>query len=281
MNTRAKLPPPRSEEAAGYPPAREAPVTLPVGERPVDLRADPFLTCRAEAALSRGAAANEPNSGRNKSGLTRTAQDAARVEIMWPHHRVWRGTQPVSYGSLSPWEFVFGYLSIIKEMDRSEYVLSTMLRTLYNFATACTKHDWACMREAFQIVLLEIESGNLSWADVGPINLILKQAIIDIVARPAEDKDNKGRHVQKADNNNNNNTGSAKRKPRTCTKFQKGLCSEPSSHYLGRYYYHHACANCLKSTSELVSHSASSCSRSGATQPPPPSKNPTGATGGV
>ena len=60
MNTRAKLPPPRSEEAAGYPPAREAPVTLPVGERPVDLRADPFLTCRAEAALSRGAAANEP-----------------------------------------------------------------------------------------------------------------------------------------------------------------------------------------------------------------------------
>ena len=31
MNTRAKLPPPRSEEAAGYPTAREAPVTLPVG----------------------------------------------------------------------------------------------------------------------------------------------------------------------------------------------------------------------------------------------------------
>ena len=63
MNTRAKLPPPRNEEAAGYPTVREAPVTLPIGERPADLRADPFLTCRAEAALSRGAATNEPNSG--------------------------------------------------------------------------------------------------------------------------------------------------------------------------------------------------------------------------
>ena len=115
-----------------------------------------------------GPVTREPSTGRNKSGLTRTAQDAARVKIMWPHHRVWRGIAPVPYGSLSPWEFVFGYLSIVKEMDRSEYVLSTMLRTFYNFALACTKHDWGCMREAFQTVLLEIEAGNLSWADVGP-----------------------------------------------------------------------------------------------------------------
>ena len=109
--------------------------------------------------MARGTNANEPASGRNKSGLTRTAQDAARVEIMWPHHRVWRGKAPVAYGNLTPWEFVFGYLSIVKEMDRTEYVMSTMMRTLFNFALACTKHDWACMREAFQVVLLEIEAG--------------------------------------------------------------------------------------------------------------------------
>ena len=106
----------------------------------VIVRADPFLTCRAEAALTRNVTTNEPASGRNKSGLTRTAQDAARVEIMWPHHRVWRGISPVTYGNLNPLEFVFGYLAIVREMEQSEYVLSTMLRTLYNFALACTKH---------------------------------------------------------------------------------------------------------------------------------------------
>ena len=105
------------------------------------------------------------------------------------------------------------------------------------------------MREAFQIVLLEIEAGNLSWADVGPINLILKQAIIDIVARPTEDKDNKSRQTGKGDG-----TGQAtqKRKPRTCAKYQKGLCTENQNHYLGRWLYHHACSLCLKATSELI-----------------------------
>ena len=243
----------RPQQTTSAPPATglEPRQELPVGERPADFRADPFLTCRVEAALTRNVSSNEPASGRNKSGLTRTAQDAARVEITWPHHRVWLGISPVTYGNLNPWEFVFGYLAIVREMEQSEYVLSTMLCTLYNFALVGTKHDWSFMREAFQIVLLEIEEGNLSWANVGPINLVLKQAIIDIVARPAEDKDGKAQQQNKSEGMGQS---MQKRKQRTCSKYQKGLCTENQNHYLGRWLYHHACAICLKATLELVNH---------------------------
>ena len=171
------------------------------------------------------------------------------------------------------------WLPNVKEMARTEYVLSTMLRTLYNFALACTRHDWACMREAFHTVLLEIEAGTLSWADVGPINLILKQAIIDIVARPAEEKDTKSRQTGKSEAAGSANGGN-KREPRTCTKYQKGICSETHSHYIGRWMYHHSCSICLKQTSELVNHPANDCPRHTQTRNSPAPKNPQGATGG-
>ena len=133
------------------------------------------------------------------------------------------------------------------------------------------------MREAFQIVLLEIEAGNLSWADVGPINLILKQAIIDIVAKPAEDKDGKARQPIKGEGTGQN---TQKRKPRTCAKYQKGLCTENQNHYLGRWLYHHACSVCLKATSELVNHLAINCTRQTTASASPAPKNTGGATGG-
>ena len=73
---------------------------------------------------------------------------------------------------------------------------------------------------------------------------------------------------------------SNKRKPRTCSKYQKGTCGNQSSHYIGRWLYHHACSVCLKQTGELVNHPASNCSRQ--QQPPasPAPKNQQGATGG-
>ena len=72
-------------QSAGQPTASAQPtVAIPAGEQPSDLRADPFLTCREEAALQRPATAETSAAGRNKSGLTRTAQDAAKIEIMAP-----------------------------------------------------------------------------------------------------------------------------------------------------------------------------------------------------
>ena len=214
-------------QSSGQPTASAQPtVAILAGEQPSDLRADLFLTCRAEAALQLPATAETTAAGRNKSGLTRTAQDAAKIEIMWPHHRVWRGTTPVAYNNLTPWEFIFGYLSMVKEMQRSEYVLTTMMRILYNFALASTKHDWASMREAFQAVLLELEAGTLTWADVGPRNLLTKQVILDNMAQPVTSDPSKQRAPQKA---GNDQSSPAKRKPRVCNRFQKGTCNEQAT----------------------------------------------------
>ena len=265
-------------QTAGQPTASAQPtVAIPAVEQPSDLRADPFLTCRAEAALHQPTTAETAAAGRNKSGLTRTAQDAAKIEIMWPHHRVWRGTTPVAYNSLTPWEFIFSYLSMVKEMQRSEYVLTTMMRILYNFALASTKHDWASMREAFQAVLLELEAGTLTWADVGPINLLTKQVILDNMARPVTADPSKQRAPPKASNDQNS---LAKRKPRVCNRFQKeGTCNEQATHTVGRWTYHHACVLCLKKTGELLPHPAHICTRQQATEGAAQPKKPRGPSG--
>ena len=85
MTSRPRNSQPRQADEPGAP-ADNNPV--PRGERRGDLRADPFLTVRVEAAMQRQGSQDQPSTGRGKSGLTRTAQDAAKVEIMWPHHRV-------------------------------------------------------------------------------------------------------------------------------------------------------------------------------------------------
>ena len=183
----------------------------------------------------------------------------------------------MAYNSLTPWEFIFGYLSMVKEMQRSEYVLTTMMRILYNFALASTKHDWASMREAFQAVLLELEAGTLTWADVRPINLLTKQVILDNMARPVTADPSKQRAPPKAGNDQN---APAKRKPRVCNRFQKGTCNEQATHTVGRWTYHHACVLCLKQTSELLPHPANTCIRQQATEGAAPPKKPQGAVGG-
>ena len=114
----------------------------------------------------------------------------------------------------------------------------------------------------------------------GPINLILKQAIIDIVARPAEEKEAKVRQPAKVDTANQSSGGGGKRKPRTCTKYQKGVCTEAHSHYIGRWLYHHSCSICLKQTSELVNHPTQDCPRQSQTTASPAPKNPQRAAGG-
>ena len=64
--------------------------TLPPGEKPDDLRKDPFFKMKAQEFLNRQGDTEQPNSGRNtKSGLVRTATDVVKYIIPWPHHVVY------------------------------------------------------------------------------------------------------------------------------------------------------------------------------------------------
>ena len=113
------------------------------------------------------------------------------------------------------------------------------------------------MRESFQVVLLEIEAGTLTWEDVGPIDLLIKQAILDTMVRlQAEASQPKGGTKQ-----DGTAQSPAKRKLCVYNRFQRGACTESSSHSVGRWTYHHACAPCLKQTDELLQHPASACTR--------------------
>ena len=263
--------------------AAAATATLPPGERPEDLRRDPFLKMKAQASLNRPGETEPPNSGRNtKSGLVRTATDVVKYIIPWPHHVVYRAGKPVAYDALTPWEFVFGFLACVRSMDQSSLVINTMMRHLYNFAYAATRQDWPTMRTAFQQIFIEIEAGRLNWTDFAPINTILEQAKFEMVAKSQTEAKPQPKPAGRQDAS----TGNTRRKIRTCNRYQKGTCPDTQGHHTGRYFYHHTCSACNKATGELAYHPAQSCTKYPQTQglntsisSPPEAKNSGGAAG--
>ena len=258
---------------------------LPVGERPQDLRRDPFLKTRVQTFTGRAVEPEAATSGRNaRSGLVRTATDVVKFIIPWPHHVVFRNGQPVPYEALTPGEFVFGFMACIRNMEQTPVVLNTMLRHLYNFSFAASKQDWPVMRTAFQQVFIEVESGQVNWTDFVPINAILEQAKFDLVAKAQTDARSPQKLAAKQDSLNNN----SKKKIRTCNKYQRGQCTDNQSHYVGKWFYHHVCASCYKATGEMTNHASMNCHRNSTApattqgqqsqlQPPTEAKNQAGA----
>ena len=275
---------PTRDEAAGGAEGNSA--QLPAGERPQDLRRDPFLKTKVQAFINKASEPDATTTGRSaKSGLVRTATDVVKFIIQRPHHVVFRNGQPVAYEALTPWEFVFSFMACIRHMEQTPVVLNTMLRHLYNFSFAASKQDWNIMRTAFQQVFIEIEAGRVNWTDFVPINAILEQAKFDLVARAqTEAKGQQKQPPQKLDGQ----TSSAKKKIRTCNKYQRGQCTDTQGHYAGKWFYHHVCASCYKTTGDMIYHPAMNCHKNNTPaqaaqnqqvvqQPPAESKNQAGA----
>ena len=60
---------------------------LPEGERPLELRRDPFLRARVNSFATQTVEQDPPTTvWSTKSGLVCTATDVIKYIIQWPHH---------------------------------------------------------------------------------------------------------------------------------------------------------------------------------------------------
>lgn len=182
-----------------------------------------------------------------KSGSSRTADDIVVRDIAWPHYPVYVGLDrhPLQYGSLTPEQFVFGYLHNMQLESRT--VQRIMLSHLQDLMQDAMDYSWETARSYHKLLLQQFERNLLSWKDS------------DRIAEFRRTHAHRGPLTTVTNASSAPKKGSEKQQ--YCAAYQRGACQQRTDHTNARGFVRHICAYCLRITQTAYPHSEADCRR--------------------
>ena len=169
--------------------------------------------------------------GKFRSQRSNNDQVTAKHQVPRPQNHVLAGTSKarITYDSLSNFQWMAGFLSIIRE-EKSTEVKNAMLDYMSDLMDDAQDFGWASAKGAHALILYRMEEGKVDW---------LSPEKLDHLRRA---------HAQKVLTSNTSNAHSSKSRNDTqgvlCKYFQSGKCSQKSEHTTNGQLYKHHCSHC-------------------------------------
>ena len=165
-----------------------------------------------------------------------------RHKVPWPHEHILGGPtrQRVTYDNLSLTQFVQGFVKNVLD-EPNQKSRDKMLAYLGDLMEDATDFTWANAKAAHAVLLCEMESGVLTWADTSRIERIRRAH----AQKHSVTKQNWGKNQEN-------------KRPWFCKQFQSGVCNFFRDHEVSGRVHKHICAYCLSQGRQLV-HAEKDC----------------------
>ena len=153
-------------------------------------------------------------------------QVTVKHKVPWPQNHILAGTSKsrVTYDSLSTFQWVSGFCSIIKD-ENNMSTKNAMLEYMSELMEDAQDFGWACAKGAHAVLLCRMEEGKVNWAKTEKIDLIRRA------------------HAQKVVNNpSKKSTPELSGVP--CKFFQSQKCPHKGDHHTAGQLYKHICSFC-------------------------------------
>ena len=186
---------------------------------------------------------------KGKSSLKSANKLKAR-DVKWPNDYVYRldSDEDPTYDSLSPTEFVSGYISIIAEVTPNipqNAKLIQHLLYLRQLMDDVASAEWEQVRTAHRLVLMSIVHNRLDWNNAAAVK---EEKAIAL-----------SRVHRKTDTQSHKSVPKSNESP--CQPFQKDTCLYSTDHTHDSHTALHCCAHCYKRTGRPFPHAQKECNR--------------------
>ena len=147
-------------------------------------------------------------------------------KIPWPQNHILAGTSKsrVTYDSLSTFQWVSGFCSIIKDENNVD-VKNSMLEYMSELMEDAQDFGWSSAKGAHAVLLCRMEEGKVTWKMTEKIDRIRRA------------------HAQKVVNTSSKKS-SSDQQGMPCKFFQTPKCPHKGDHHTSGQFYRHICSFC-------------------------------------
>ena len=226
--------------------------------READLTDEHGSTARAEVPAVTSTSGNSTSPPTKViSGKFKTFHDTGIINnIVWPHHVIHKGPErkPVKYDDITIPEFVLGVLRMAQSSDNKIEITNHLMNVLEDMCL----FEWEQVRQAYGILLSEIEHDRCQWDDAQQIDHIRRLFAQHPDGRIRQFHFKPTRSQRSSQSQNTSNTAS-QHPGRPCMLYQNGRCGQQGDHVTKGHLFRHVCNHCWTVRNMTCIHQESRC----------------------